>query len=175
MTERASVETHEKERHESAEHEARTEKVKALRVKGLKPWASKHDVTLSCQQVLEGGEGIVGSLAGRIMTIRGHGKASFCHLQDGSGRLQLYIKEDVVGEQVYAFFKEFVDSGDLISSMSILKSLPRGNLCLVINFNMSFRNFSAPSPLLPIIIPGLAVFMISLNDFSFLSISMEPT
>ncbi|HBY06013.1 MAG: Lysine-tRNA ligase [candidate division TM6 bacterium GW2011_GWE2_42_60] len=114
MTERASVETHEKERHESAEHEARTEKVKALRVKGLKPWASKHDVTLSCQQVLEGGEGIVGSLAGRIMTIRGHGKASFCHLQDGSGRLQLYIKEDVVGEQVYAFFKEFVDSGDLI-------------------------------------------------------------
>lgn len=114
MTERASVETHEKERHESAEHEARVEKVKQIRSHGLNPWASSQDVTLSCQQVFKGGEHVKGSLAGRVMTIRGHGKASFCHLQDSSGRLQLYIKEDVVGDRAYAFFKESIDSGDII-------------------------------------------------------------
>ena len=53
------------------------------------------------------------SLAGRIMSMRRFGKAAFLDLQDGSGHLQIYVKRDQVGGEVYSLFKKF-DIGDLI-------------------------------------------------------------
>ncbi|MCC6933084.1 MAG: lysine--tRNA ligase [Deltaproteobacteria bacterium] len=52
-------------------------------------------------------------IAGRIMALRVMGKASFCHIQDRSGKIQLYIRKDDVGEVSYAAFKTF-DLGDII-------------------------------------------------------------
>ena len=52
-------------------------------------------------------------MAGRIMTRRIMGKASFAHLQDGDGKMQAYIKRDDVGEEVYADFKKW-DIGDIV-------------------------------------------------------------
>ena len=46
------------------------------------------------------------TLAGRLMAKRGHGKASFCDLQDMYGRIQIYVKLDEVGEESYEEFKE---------------------------------------------------------------------
>ena len=57
-------------------------------------------------------EGMNVSLAGRLMSKRGMGKASFCDLQDESGRIQLYVREDKLGES-YAKFRK-VDIGDII-------------------------------------------------------------
>ena len=53
------------------------------------------------------------TLAGRLMAKRGHGKASFCDLQDMYGRIQIYVKLDEVGEESYEEFKKF-DIGDII-------------------------------------------------------------
>ena len=53
------------------------------------------------------------SLAGRIMGIRSFGKASFFHLQDRSGRLQVYVRRDKVGEETYRLF-ENLDMGDIV-------------------------------------------------------------
>ncbi len=53
------------------------------------------------------------SMAGRIMAIRGFGKASFIHIKDGTGRIQAYIRKDTVGEDPYEVFKH-VDMGDFI-------------------------------------------------------------
>ncbi len=53
------------------------------------------------------------SMAGRIMTKRGMGKAGFCDLQDESGRIQLYVRKDVLGDDSYADFKKY-DIGDII-------------------------------------------------------------
>ena len=53
------------------------------------------------------------SMAGRIMAIRGFGKASFIHIKDGTGRIQAYIRKDKVGEEPYEVFKH-VDMGDFI-------------------------------------------------------------
>jgi lysyl-tRNA synthetase class 2 len=52
-------------------------------------------------------------LAGRLMSIRRMGKASFGHVMDTSGRIQIYVKEDRVGEKSYALFK-LMDIGDVI-------------------------------------------------------------
>lgn len=52
-------------------------------------------------------------IAGRIMTKRGHGKASFAHLQDESGRIQIYGKLDLLGEKLYALYQK-LDLGDII-------------------------------------------------------------
>jgi len=58
------------------------------------------------------GEGPEYAIAGRIMSIRKFGKAAFLHLQDASGRMQVYVKQDGIGEEGYAIFKKF-DIGDI--------------------------------------------------------------
>ncbi|MGB9678911.1 MAG: lysine--tRNA ligase [Thermoanaerobacteraceae bacterium] len=58
-------------------------------------------------------EGKTVVLAGRIMSKRGHGKASFADIQDKDGRIQIYVKLDVVGEKNYEVFK-ILDIGDII-------------------------------------------------------------
>ena len=53
------------------------------------------------------------TLAGRIVAMRSFGKACFCHIQDGSGRIQLYFQKNTLGEEQYALFKK-IDIGDFI-------------------------------------------------------------
>ncbi len=53
------------------------------------------------------------SIAGRLMTKRGMGKVGFADLQDSSGRIQLYVRRDIVGEESYAAYKKF-DIGDIV-------------------------------------------------------------
>ena len=53
------------------------------------------------------------SVAGRIMSKRGMGKAIFCHIKDDKGQIQLYIKKDSVSEQEFADFRKY-DIGDII-------------------------------------------------------------
>ncbi len=71
----------------------------------------------SCTQIIENfkeDSDIESSVAGRIMTIREHGKTIFCTIQDRTGRLQIYIKKDIIGEEVFEFFKHFIDTGDTV-------------------------------------------------------------
>jgi len=53
------------------------------------------------------------TIAGRIMALRKFGKASFLHIQDDSGRIQVYVKRDVVGTDLYQVFKK-LDIGDIV-------------------------------------------------------------
>lgn len=53
------------------------------------------------------------SLAGRVMLKRGHGKAAFAHIQDEKGRLQIYVKLDIVGAKIFEAFEK-IDIGDII-------------------------------------------------------------
>jgi lysyl-tRNA synthetase class 2 len=53
------------------------------------------------------------SIAGRIMSMRKFGKAAFFHLADSSGRIQVYIKKDLLGDEVFATFKKW-DIGDIV-------------------------------------------------------------
>ncbi len=54
------------------------------------------------------------SVAGRLITLRSMGKAIFGHLQDATGRIQIYLKKDIVGEESFKEFEELVDTGDIL-------------------------------------------------------------
>ncbi len=58
-------------------------------------------------------EGKTVSIAGRIMSKRVMGKASFCNIQDVKGNIQTYVKKDLIGEEAYAEFKKY-DIGDIV-------------------------------------------------------------
>ncbi len=75
----------------------------------------KYDPDHSTVQILENFEQLEGkfvSIAGRLMSKRGMGKASFCDIQDRDGRLQVYVRIDEIGEESYEKFKKF-DIGDI--------------------------------------------------------------
>lgn len=94
----------------------RYKKVEQLREQGIEPYGKKYAVTHGTAEVIgdfAGLEGETVSAAGRIMTRRGHGKAGFAHIQDGVGRIQIYIREDRVGEEHYSIYQD-LDIGDII-------------------------------------------------------------
>jgi lysyl-tRNA synthetase class 2 len=102
----------------SGEHKIRLEKVKAMRDAGIEPWPALKPVNAVTHDVLnefvEGQESRQYDLSGRIMTKRGHGKTVFAHIQDSSGLVQIYVKQDEVGDQTFAFFTQYVDIGDFL-------------------------------------------------------------
>jgi len=71
------------------------------------------------------------SLAGRIMSLRGMGKASFAHIKDQTGKLQIYIREDILGERNYQIFRKF-DIGDLIGVTGKVFSTKTGELSILV-------------------------------------------
>ena len=71
-------------------------------------------------------------IAGRMMTRRIMGKASFCHIQDMSGRIQLYVTRDSVGEAVYADFKQW-DIGDIAGAEGVLFRTRSGELSVQVD------------------------------------------
>jgi lysyl-tRNA synthetase class 2 len=100
--------------------EQRLAKLKALQEKGIEPYAYSYDATHSCASVHEqsskleeGGERV--SIRGRLVSRRGHGKAAFGHVADMSGKLQIYLKQDILGEDRYALTK-LLDVGDIIGA-----------------------------------------------------------
>ncbi len=83
---------------------------------GVNPYPCKFDVSRSSHDILINFQDDVHepvSVAGRIMTIRKMGKASFFHLQDSRGRIQIYMKKDEVGDATYDTFK-LLDIGDIV-------------------------------------------------------------
>ena len=70
------------------------------------------------------------ALAGRIMAVRDFGKSCFLHLQDETGRLQLYVRKNLVGEEAYERFKRWADIGDLLGAEGRLFLTRTGELTL---------------------------------------------
>ena len=78
---------------------------------------TKFSVTARSGEVkgnFEAWEGKEVSVAGRLMSRRVMGKASFSHIQDGEGRIQIYVTRQDVGEDVYASYKKDFDIGDIV-------------------------------------------------------------
>ena len=101
----------------SEQEQIRREKLKKYQQDGCDPYTiTRYDRTHTSAQILEGFEALEGqtvSIAGRMMSRRIMGKASFVHLLDGDGRIQAYVRRDDVGEDVYADFKT-MDIGDIL-------------------------------------------------------------
>ena len=101
----------------------RNDKLTELKNAGKDPFEiTKYDVENTAKEIKdnfvdkEEGDKTAGeqvSLAGRIMTKRGMGKAGFCDLLDNSGRIQLYVRKDAIGDDSYADFSKY-DIGDIV-------------------------------------------------------------
>lgn len=95
----------------------RREKLAALQENGKDPFQiMKYDVTHHSQEIKDNFETLEGrnaAIAGRIMSKRIMGKASFCNIQDLKGNIQSYVARDSIGEEDYADFKKY-DVGDIV-------------------------------------------------------------
>ncbi len=101
----------------SEQEQIRREKLRALQEAGKDPFQiRKFEVTHHSAEIKEHFDELEGqevSVAGRMMTRRIMGKASFCHVQDLQGEIQVYAARDAVGEEAYADFKKD-DIGDIV-------------------------------------------------------------
>ncbi|HEY3133346.1 MAG TPA: lysine--tRNA ligase [Gemmatimonadaceae bacterium] len=97
--------------------QARREKLEALEAAGVAPYAyafdRQHTASQAHTMLGDGHEGPAVTLAGRIVAWRSHGKTTFAHLADPTGKIQLYFKKDQLGEKAYSLLMHF-DLGDII-------------------------------------------------------------
>lgn len=115
----------------------RREKMNSLREKGLDPFGKRFERSHNTQELInQFGElekeeieqkNVSVTLAGRIMTKRGKGKAGFAHIQDLTGQIQLYIRSDAVGVEQYELF-DTADLGDIVGVSGTLFKTKVGEL-----------------------------------------------
>ncbi len=115
-------------------HRLRREKLAELQNNGQDPYrVTKYEVSAHSQQVIQNFEQMEGqevALAGRLMSKRVMGKASFCHMQDEQGQIQIYVRRDEVGEEPYAFFKKMIDVGDIIGARGTVFKTQKGEISI---------------------------------------------
>ncbi len=107
----------------------RFKKLAEIGALGEKPYAGRFVVSASAFELLNkyektskeelANERVEVTLAGRIIAMRSFGKACFSHLQDGSGRIQLYFQKNTIGDERFALFKK-IDIGDFIGVKGFL-------------------------------------------------------
>ena len=115
----------------------RRNKMEELRQKGINPFGKRYDVTSNSQEIKEKydkytkeelhEQEIPVKIAGRIMTKRGKGKAGFMHIQDKYGQIQIYVRQDVVGEEEYELFDK-ADLGDIVGIEGLVFRTNMGEL-----------------------------------------------
>ncbi|MFC1613464.1 lysine--tRNA ligase [Patescibacteria group bacterium] len=141
------------------EKENRIQKINKMREIGINPYPAKANRTHSCKELKDDfdklesrNEQIV--LAGRIRSIRIHGKSIFVDLEDEFGKIQIYVKKDEVdgnnkewkrlnsvcsGTKInpFQFFKDFVDMGDFVEAEGSLFKTKKGEVTLLVkNFRI---------------------------------------
>ncbi|HEX7788726.1 MAG TPA: OB-fold nucleic acid binding domain-containing protein, partial [Methylomirabilota bacterium] len=120
-----------------AESGQRLEKARALRALGVPLYPTRFERTHRLSEVVaaHGGRALeelealkpAARIAGRVMLKRPHGKASFATLSDGGGELQVYIRQDDVGEPAYRMF-DLVDRGDYLGVAGHVMRTRKGEL-----------------------------------------------
>jgi len=115
----------------------RREKLQKLIADGCNPFAkTSYRLTARSGEVkgnFDAFDGKEVSLAGRLMSRRIMGKASFSHIQDDNGLIQLYVRRDDVGEDVYASFKKDYDIGDIIGVTGYVFKTQTGEISIHCN------------------------------------------
>lgn len=92
------------------------QKLQALLRLGVNPYPYKYEQTHSSVEILESKDELLEkqvSVSGRLMSIRGHGKVFFGHVMDAKGRIQIYVRKDEIGDELFEVFK-LLDIGDII-------------------------------------------------------------
>jgi lysyl-tRNA synthetase class 2 len=136
------------EEHEQIEH--RLEKLQTLRLKGVDPFAvERYDRTHLAAEITSGFDALEGkevSVAGRIVSFRPMGKATFAHLQDRSGRIQIYVKADAVGPDAYDLVSA-LDIGDFIGATGLVSKTRTGEITIFASAFQALAKSLRPIPI----------------------------
>ena len=138
----------------------RLEKLKKIRAAGFNPYPYNFDKTNQITDLLNKGENGVGEkvqTAGRMVSFRKMGKASFTHIQDENGKIQVYLKNDLLPENLYDNIVRNLDLGDIIGCTGDLfltkmgeLSIKAYNLTILSKLKLSFE-FIIITPFKPVI------------------------
>lgn len=109
----------------------RVEKLEDLERNGIPPYPMDAKRTHAIKEALENFDKLAQELAevilvGRIRSMRGHGGATFIDIEDGTGKIQAFLKKDGLGEKGYQFFIDHFDIGDFVEARGILFTTKRG-------------------------------------------------
>jgi lysyl-tRNA synthetase class 2 len=113
----------------------RRQKMNELKEQGIDPFGQKYERTHFTEDILHSYEDVAKEeldpqenevqIAGRIMAKRGQGKAGFAHIQDLKGKIQIYVRQDQVGEEAYQLFDQ-ADLGDIVGLRGVVFKTNRG-------------------------------------------------
>jgi len=126
---------------ETRYEQERLSKAAALRARGIDPYGSRYDGAIPIESLTDaspsGGyaEGRSARIVGRIMAIRNFGKAAFLDVRDGTGKIQVYVRGDAVGNDAFAVFG-LCDLGDIVGVDGTLGKTRTGEVTL---FATGFR------------------------------------
>lgn len=133
------------------EVEVRRQKLRALRDAGVSAYPSKvrRSATIggthaNFDEWAASGERV--TLAGRVMTTRLHGGLLFADLKDATGRIQILLKSDVLGDERFASFRDFVDPADFVQADGTLFLTKRGERTLQVSEWMMLAKALLPLP-----------------------------
>ncbi len=132
---------------------ARREKLLRLQEAGINPYPPRVERTHTIAQALaayaagELGEADRLSLTGRLISRRVMGKLSFGHIEDGSGKIQIMVRRDLLGaEQYNQFFKKWLDLGDIIGVQGVLTVTRTGEVTLQVEDIILLAKALKPMP-----------------------------
>lgn len=115
----------------------RLRKLERLRARGLEPYPPRVQRThtnAQAQAAFAAGEAanavVEAVVVGRVVLMRPMGKASFAHIEDGTARLQIYLKKEEVGDQTYEIFLKDLDLGDFVEAAGHLFRTKTGEITL---------------------------------------------
>lgn len=102
-------------------------KLQELREAGIDPYPARVHRTHTTAQAIaaleeatEDTAPVEVAVVGRLVSIRVMGKSSFAHIEDGNGRIQLYLRSDLLGEEAYAVFRQDLDLGDFVEAVGVM-------------------------------------------------------
>ncbi len=130
----------------------RLQKIEELRAEGLEPYPTRAERTHTSRQAIAaldavGDEGIEvrATLAGRIRATRPMGKLTFTHIEDGDGKIQLFLRVNELGQEKVDFFNKMYDLGDFVQASGVMMRTRTGEPTLQVH---DFKMLSkAVSPL----------------------------
>ncbi|HHE75621.1 MAG TPA: lysine--tRNA ligase [Candidatus Aciduliprofundum boonei] len=112
----------------------RLELIKILREIGIEPYPQSTPITNYIEEIVQNSEDFMGkevAVAGRIYSIRFHGKVAFADLRDNGFKIQGFFRQDVLGKENYNFLKKFVDRGDFLWIKGEVTRTKRGELSVL--------------------------------------------
>jgi lysyl-tRNA synthetase class 2 len=132
----------------------RFEKIQRMRESGVEPYPTRTHVTHTTRQAIEdfekteaaGGTPAQVTLGGRLRSIRTMGKIIFAHIEDASGRIQLFMRVNEVGEEQMVRFREDFDLGDFIEATGTLMRTRTGEITLLVHSFAMLAKALTPLP-----------------------------